>query len=131
MSQFNIRVSGPEAKQLATDLSRRLAEDLGGEYLPRELEANERSEDTHRADPVAVAALIISIPSGILATIQLAERMELVSKWRALRAWAQDRLGEGQRLELEGPGLEPRALPEAEASEVIDAAISADQGDPK
>ncbi len=125
MAVFNIRVTGPQADLLTRELAERLKDEFGGQYEPQHVEAGE--PDGTKVDPVAVAALVLSIPGSILATVQLGERMELAKKWKALRAWVQARLAEGQQLELSGPGLEPRALAEAEASDVIDAAVEAER----
>ena len=44
-----------------------------------------------KSDPVAVAALIIAIPSAVLASWDLAQRMQLKTKVDHLLAWAQDK----------------------------------------
>lgn len=123
-------ISGPDAENLARELAQRLHDELGGDFSPR-LETAADSGEAQRIDPmtVAIASLVISIPSALLATVQLAERMKLVERWKALRAWAQQRLEDGQRVEISGDALAPKALTEAEPGEVIDAAIRAEQDD--
>lgn len=125
MSELSIRITGPHAETLARELAERLHAELGGEYVPRPATAPEGGE-VQRTDPVAVAALILSIPGTLLAVVQLADRLALVEKWKALRAWVSQRLEDGQRMEIEGETLLPKALAEAEPGELIDAAIAAE-----
>lgn len=46
---------------------------------------------THRSDPVAVAALILSIPAALLATWDLAQRIHLKEKVDRLINWAKEK----------------------------------------
>ncbi|EDM77956.1 hypothetical protein PPSIR1_19144 [Plesiocystis pacifica SIR-1] len=121
MSTLRIRVTGPGADKLAKELAERFADNFGEEVVLAPEHA--AAQNTVRGDPVAVAALILSIPGAVLATIDLAERMKVAAKWRALQGWVRGRLESGQAVEIDGLGVEPKALTEAEVSEVVDAAI--------
>jgi len=130
MAEFEIRVAGPYAEGLARSLVEQMHEEFGGEYALRRDEEPDDGEP-RRVDPttIAVISLVVSLPGAVLATVQLAERMKLAQKWKSLRAWASEHLQEGQQLKISGPNLSPRALVEAEAGEVIDAAIEAERSD--
>lgn len=129
MSELRVRVSGPDAETLARELVERLRAELGGEYVLRPA-GTPASGEAQRADPIAVAGLILAIPGAVLAAVQLGDRLNVVEKWRRVRAWVAERLADGQQVEIEGDGLAPKALTEAEPGEVIDAAIAAEENSP-
>ncbi len=45
-----------------------------------------------KGDPIAIAALVLAIPGGILATWDLVQRLQLKQKLETLIAWAKDKL---------------------------------------
>ena len=128
MSELRIRITGPDADALSRELAARLHAELGGDYVPRPAtELETEPGEAQRADPIAVAGLILAIPGAVLAAVDLAARLKLVEKWKALRAWVAQRIEAEQRVEIEGETLLPKALTEAEPGEVIDAAIRAEK----
>ena len=128
VSDLSITISGPEAEGLAHELAQRLQKEFGGEYTPRPLPVVD--SDERKVDPVTLAALsiVIALPGAVLSTMQLAERMKVVEKWSALRAWLQQRLMADQKVEISGETLPPKALTEAEPGEVIDTASEGEKG---
>lgn len=129
MSELRIHVTGPDAEALARELAEHLHATLGGAYVPRPAGATTPAE-AQRADPVAVAGLVLAIPGAVLAAVQLADRLKVVERWRRVRAWVAERLADGQQVEIEGDALAPKALTEAEPGEVIDAVMAVEDDAP-
>lgn len=76
-------------------------------------------------DPVAVAALIVSIPSGVLAVMDLAERLKLKEKIARLTTLARREWREhGTRIWLQRRNATPLALDAADPAAILDAAAS-------
>ncbi|MCP4041738.1 MAG: hypothetical protein GY731_07240 [Gammaproteobacteria bacterium] len=86
MTDIKIYVQGEGAETLAHALHMQLSEVIP--RLPTLKAAGQEGAEgrvTRSPDAVAVAALVISIPSAILATWDLAQRLQLPEKLRALR----------------------------------------------
>ncbi len=107
MHDLSLTLSDPadlEAVQLA------LAEELGSLALPLQ----EAPSDPLKADPIAVATLVLSLPAAALAVVELAERPLVRQAW----ARVQQRLsGKGVKLAL--PGQAARSIEEVPAAEVL------------
>ncbi len=115
---IRFRITGPEAATSANELEALLRAELACDAV-RVPDTPEAPGTVVRAgDPVAVAALVLSIPGALLAVSDLAQRIELVAKLQRLAHWAQERRraygtrvevipGEGQVLLLDDaePGL--------------------------
>lgn len=123
MSEVAIEIHGPQAESLAAELEALLQEELG--ETGRRVQAPMAAAGT-KADPVAVAALVISLPSAILATMDLAKRLDLVPRVQRLLAWARGKAGSGTELTLITSRKSLR-LAEASADEVMDACAEADR----
>ena len=79
-SELELCLKGPDAERLAAELSDFMAAELG--VRPRRSAAAKPPADAvmRSVDPVAVAGLILSIPGAVLATADLAERLEVKKK---------------------------------------------------
>ena len=120
--QFEFR--GSEGREAAGELS----EFLRHEFADWQSNVAEQSpaDAVLRSDPVAVIALILSVPSAILATWDLAERMKLRAKVDHLITWAKVRAACGKA----NPTLmlpQGRAVPldEAKPEQILDAVDAA------
>jgi hypothetical protein len=74
---IRIRVAGPDAEAMATEAEAFLAETFA--VTPARAAAAP-APDAKRGDPVAIAALVLSVPSAVLATLDLAKRLELADR---------------------------------------------------
>lgn len=124
---IQFRVTGPDATKAAAELEALLRAELACEPVrTSETPATATPGNVVRGgDPLAVAALVLSIPTALLAVTDLAQRIELVAKLRRLAEWASKRRsaygtrvevlpGEGQvlRLDEDEPGVLIRLKPE-------------------
>ncbi len=124
MANVRIHIDGPEAETGASEIADFLNENLAARVASAAPKAPVVT-DQKTADPVAVAALILSIPSALLAAMDLAERIELRKKITRLIDLAKRlRRGRGTVARLETPsGL--RDLDAMSPDEVLELAASA------
>jgi len=99
-----IRLIGCESRELETarrglaELARDWGHDLSTDDVPGQLDPR---HDTDRAvDPVAVTALVLSIPSAALAVVDLADRIQKRRRAHDLIARARELTAENVRLQL-------------------------------
>ncbi|MBU2548924.1 MAG: hypothetical protein KKB20_10960 [Proteobacteria bacterium] len=128
VNDLEFHVAGPRAEENARELSA-LLESLFGRPA-QTLRAGESGRPAERfdANTMAVAALIVAIPSGILATLQLADRCELKEKIQRLIDWAKTRRREDERhlIAMVAAKSEVQPLDRADAVRTVDAlAVSA------
>ena len=123
MSEVAIEIHGPQAESLAAELEALLQEELG--ETGRRVQTPTTAAST-KADPVAVAALVISLPGALLATMDLAKRLDLVPRLQRLLAWARSKAGSETELTLITSRKSLR-LAEASADQVMDACAEADR----
>jgi hypothetical protein len=90
--QFLFRDS--EARGAADELAQLLATELP-DWQPRVAE-HVLSDEARKADPIAIIALVLSIPPTIQSTWDLAQRIKLKEKIDKLIAWAKDRSDQGK-----------------------------------
>ena len=114
-------VCGEGARALA-DALRDEIKKLLPEYEVQALEhATPRRRAERGVDPVAVAALAVSLPSALVATLTLADRMQLKSKVDVLVAWAKRRRATGGRISWSREGGRAKPLDEAKTAEIVQA----------
>ena len=94
---ISIRIDGPNAEAIAAEVEPLLAEAF--QETPTR-KAMPREQATDRADPIAVTALILSIPGVVLATLDLAERAKLAERIERLREKIRARASDKDRIEL-------------------------------
>ncbi len=124
MAKVRIHIDGQEAEACAGEIAEFLNQNLAARVAATAPEAAEAT-DRKATDPVAVAALILSIPSALLAARDLAERIELRKKITKLIDLARRLRRERQAVAwLETPsGL--RDLDAMSPDEVLELAASA------
>lgn len=128
MSDLEFHLQGSQADATAAALERFFAETFGANARREVLQAPAAGEGEKAVDPVAVAALILSIPGALLAAMDLAERLQLKEKVANLIALARrERTEHGTRVWLQRRDAPPLALDEAQPAEIIDAAEKARQ----
>lgn len=124
---IQFRVTGPDAAKAASELEALLRAELACDPARTIDSPTAPAPDNvvRGGDPIAVTALVLAIPSALLAVSDLAQRVELVAKLRRLAQWAKQRRnaygtrvevvpGEGQVLLLDDaePGMLIRMKPE-------------------
>jgi hypothetical protein len=91
--QFHFRDS--DSRGAADELAQFLANELP-DWQPRVEEQVLSGEARRDTDPVAIIALILSIPPAIQSAWDLAQRIKLKEKIDKLIAWAKDRSARGK-----------------------------------
>ena len=118
MSELRLRIEGPGAETAAAEVGRAVEAELGA--VPARTAVTPRSGEGERADPVAVAALVLAIPGAVLQAMDLAERVRLREKLGRLLGRLRA-LGDGTvevRVETRG-GL--KGVGQATADDLIEA----------
>jgi hypothetical protein len=90
--QFHFRDS--DSRGAADELAQFLANELP-DWQPR-VEEQVLSAEGRKADPIAIIALVLSIPPAIQSSWDLAQRIKLKEKIDKLIAWAKDRSARGK-----------------------------------
>ena len=122
MSDLKFHLQGPQSGATAAALETFFAETFGAQARRESPSPPTVSEAEKAADPIAVAALILSIPGALLATVDLAERLQLKQKAERLIALARREWREhGTRIWLRRRNVAPLALDEIEPADVLDA----------
>jgi hypothetical protein len=115
MTELRLVLSGDRAAEAADELERELA---AGAAIERSLPAKLPEVERRAIDPISLAALILSIPSAVLAAMDLAERIAKRRKAKALLDTAErlrvEKQVESYIVTVEGPkplrDLSPDAL---------------------
>jgi len=117
--QFHFRDS--EFRGAADELAQFLANELP-DWQPR-VEEQVLSGEARKADPIAIIALVLSIPPAIQSTWDLAQRIKLKEKIDKLIAWAKDRSARGKANPSVVLPPEGKAVPldEAAPQQILDA----------
>lgn len=80
MSPYALEISGPDAAAVAADLQAAWSQEFAEPLVPRRETPPAAGPVERAADPIAVAALILTIPQTALAMLDIAQRMDLVQK---------------------------------------------------
>ena len=113
-----IRIEGAKAQALAAEADACLREAL--RQTPERAVVPPETTPT-RADPIAVAALILSVPGAVLATLDIAQRLQLAERLERFLATLRARADRADRVQLCG-GDEPSLdLTRADRDQVMDA----------
>lgn len=128
-AQFQFYIEGPDAGQAADEL----AEIFQAEFAhqpERRLPETGGQDPLTKTDPLAVAAIILAIPSAVLATIDLISRLQ--KKEKLDRVLAQSHKIEKKHRGLQIRIITPRGtsieLSKTNSAEVLDLASAAEQG---
>ena len=128
--ELEFHIKGPGAEEMRDELEQLLSDGLN--VTPRRRKPTKPPEATtvRTADPFAVAAFILAIPSGVLAILQLAERAEVRRVLERIREWAREKHREDdlRRIRLVSPLGLSRPLDEVDPAEVLDMASETDAG---
>jgi hypothetical protein len=121
MSAIQLHLEGAQADATAKDLEG-FFEEVFGERPQQALPLAYATGEREKTDPVALTALILSLPGVIVQALDLAERIKLKDKVVRLielarREWS----GRQTRIWLQRPMASPLALDRAEPGEVLDA----------
>lgn len=128
MSDLKFHLQGPQSGATAAALETFFAETFDAKARRENPRIPPSGETEKAADPIAVAALILSIPGALLATVDLAERLQLKQKVERLIALARREWREhGTRIWLQRRNAAPLALDEIEPADVLDAAGKAQE----
>jgi hypothetical protein len=111
---IEIRLSGVDGTALVSEAEGVLRAAAGTEPERRERKPVER---VTRGDPVAIAALVLSVPGAIMSLLDLAERARLAERVRGLLARVRSVEGHAT---LHVPGAPPLDLAAATEDEVMD-----------
>lgn len=79
MDTVGLRIEGPAAAESAAALADLIGETLGERPAPKPTPAGSGASVT-RGDPWAVAAVLLAVPSALLATLDLAARLGLAER---------------------------------------------------
>ena len=109
-----IRLSGVDGLALADEAEDVLRAAAGAEPVRRECKTE---VEVVRGDPVAIVALVLSVPGAIVSLLDLAERARLVERVRKLLEQARSADGAAT---LHVPGEPPLDLAAATEDEVMD-----------
>ena len=121
--QFQFQIQGRNAEIIAQKVSAILAKELN---VQAELSSSNRpiEKDRRAVDPVALAALIVSIPSAVLAALDVLERMKKKGKIEK----ALEKIGELMQdfpdaaIQLKAPDGTLLKVEKSNATKLIDAA---------
>lgn len=116
MRQPTIEISGPEADAIGMELAAWWKTEIGDELRPAAPSQAVLGEDQRGADPIAVAALILAVPSAIVATADLAKRIELTKKVGQFIAWVRGKRLQHSKLRIAVVDLQGRAIDVATAT---------------
>ena len=123
MSDLKFHLQGSQTDATASALETFFSETFGENARRESLHISTVGETEKAVDPIAVAGLVLSIPSALLAAMDLAERLKLKEKVARLIALARREWTEhGTRIWLQRRDAPPLALDEIEPADVIDAA---------
>ena len=123
MSELQFQIQGRNAEMIAQKVSAILAKEF---KVQPELSSSNRpiEKDRRTVDPVALAALIVSIPSAVLAALDVLERMKKKGKIEK----ALEKIGELMQdfpdaaIQLKAPDGTLLKVEKSNATKLIDAA---------
>ena len=118
---LSFQIEGPDAKELADELQGVLAREFGSWPVRREQARPPGPGEEVRGDTLDLITLLVGIPSGVLATWDLATRLKMKEKAQNLLAWASGRLARGGRILLHRPGGSAVPLDCARVDEIVNA----------
>ena len=124
MADIRFYVEGSDASEVARALEDHFEQEFGARPKRRSApQPRPAPGQPERGDPVAVAALILSIPAAVLATMDLAERVQLKAKIERLVVFMREELkGRSGSVVLEVPSGRRLKIDQASAAEIMDAA---------
>ena len=98
-ADFKLHIQGPEAEVAARELSAFFQEEFAC-AANRISQPNTQgfSGSPERADPIAVTALVLAIPSAILASVHLADRIKKKEKIQRLIEWTKNKRKKSSKL---------------------------------
>ena len=120
--RFKLSLEGSGAEQKAHELSLFIEKEFGTKPIP--LREPIHKEDEQKADPLTITALILAVPSAVLATVDLIDRIRKKKATDRLIKWAEEQHKKDPNITIhittpDGISLE---LYKAKSVEIMDAA---------
>lgn len=117
------RIEGPDAAEAAAELSREIEKTLGQKPGLKKADPP-RTDDPVKVDPVAVAALVLAVPSALLAAADLVQRFKKKKQIDLIIEIAKKHNAENPetQIRISGPKGVSVHLHQADADSVIDMA---------
>jgi hypothetical protein len=119
MGDFKLYIEGEDAEERAWELANLIEKELGQQPNWEQQKPPHVKEKVKAVEPISVAALILSIPSVLLAALDLVDRLKKKKKVDLLIQWAKDNPGEISIRTPEGTVIQ---LQNADSGKILDAA---------
>jgi hypothetical protein len=118
---FKLCIEGPEAEERAKELSSFIEKEFGERPVQQSKEKLQQRERFRSVDPLALAAIVLAVPSALLAATDLVARMKKKGKIDALIQWAKEQRHEGS-VTIIAPDGTAVHLHKTNSGEILDAA---------
>jgi len=99
---FYFKVAGEQSRETAITLVQKLEEEFGHRHRVEAEPGTGRQMETKSIDALALTALVIAVPSAVLACADLVERLRKKKKLDDILKWAQNQPGEVTVITPEG-----------------------------
>ncbi|MBK8254966.1 MAG: hypothetical protein IPK82_20200 [Polyangiaceae bacterium] len=122
MAEPRIEISGPEAEETRAELEAWWKTEMGEALQRVTAGPGSAKENARGPDPVAVTALVLAIPSAIVATLDLVKRIELTKRVNRWIDWVREKRAKHPkvRIVLLDKDGRPLDVAKAQASDVFE-----------
>lgn len=123
-SNFKLRIEGERAEKISKDLAVFIKDELGWEPVRELHEVRSPGNKEKVVTPLALAAIILAVPSAVLAVLDIVERMKKRKEIDRLIQWAKNQPGKITIISPDGTAIQ---LENANSGKILDAANKAAQ----